>query len=246
MTPVNASYRRAVRYGKLGQRTRRTRGGPGSVKTHGTGGARPLRRAHVERLMHYYHLIQPLSAESESVSSSLIAELLEMDDTLVRKDLAAIGVRGCPRVGYACGEVLDAIRKTLGFEEAYKAVLVGAGRLGGAIAAYPGFGNYGLTVVAVLDVDPAKVGGTVGGRPVQLLDALPEVLARHAPSLAILTVPAEEAQAVAERLVEAGIRAIWNFAPVQLAVPPEVHVRHEHLSTGFAELAYHLRRMGSG
>lgn len=100
----------------------------------------------VERLMHYYHLVaeQIESHATGYVSSAQIAMLLDMDDTLVRKDLAAIGVRGRPRVGFSTKGLMDAIRETLGFNESYKAVIVGAGRLGGAIASYAGFGKYGV------------------------------------------------------------------------------------------------------
>jgi redox-sensing transcriptional repressor len=204
---------------------------------------RPLRRANVERLMHYYHLLQGLRMHEslETVSSSRIAELLDLDDTLVRKDLAMVGVRGCPRVGYSVSVVVDTIYKALGFEVPRNAVLIGGGRLGSAIAAYPGFARYGLGIVAVLDADPAKIGQTVGDHTVRPLDDLAETIAAHAAEVAILTLPAEFAQMAADRAVAAGIRAIWNFAPTQIAVRPGVRVRHEHLSTGFAELAYHLK-----
>lgn len=206
---------------------------------------RPLRRAHVVRLMHYYHLVQEQldRGTGETVSSAHIAEGLELDATLVRKDLAAIGVRGCPRVGFVCTQVVEAIRNALGFEQAHRAIVIGAGRLGGAIASYPGFGKYGLTIVALLDGDPEKIGCLIAGHTVQPLSALAEIVTEHAPDLAVLTVPVEAAQPIADRLVAAGIRSIWNFAPTSIAVPREVYVRHEHLSTGFAELAYHLKRV---
>lgn len=215
------------------------------MKPSPTGGRRhPLRRAHVERLMHYYHLLQEFRAQGVGgkISSSRIAELLDLDDTLVRKDLAAIGVRGCPRVGYIAEEVVAAIHKALGFGEPRRAVVIGGGRLGGAIASYPGFAKYGLTVVAVLDADPEKIGHRIGDLVVRPLDELAEAVAEHRAEVAILTLPAESAQDAADKAVAAGIRALWSFAPTQVSAPPGVRVRHEHLSTGFAELAYHLKR----
>jgi redox-sensing transcriptional repressor len=205
---------------------------------------RPLRRAHVERLMNYYQLLQGLSVheQAETVSSSRIADLLDLDDTLVRKDLAAIGVRGCPRVGYSLRVVVDAIYKALGFEEPRRAVLIGGGRLGGAIASYPGFAKYGLTIVAVFDIDPAKIGTKLGEHVVRPLEELAQVVAENTAEVAILTLPADFAQVAADNAIAAGIRALWNFAPTWIAAPEGVRIRHEHLSTGFAELAYHLKQ----
>lgn len=210
-------------------------------------GPHTLNQLVVERLMHYYHLVadQIESQSSGHVSSAQIAQLLEMDDTLVRKDLASIGVRGRPRIGFSTAELMGAIRETLGFNERYRSVIVGAGRLGGAIASYGGFGKYGLDIVALFDADPARVGETLGGATVQPIDSLESVVRDHRVHLAVLTVPADAAQGLAERLVEAGIRAIWNFAPRSLVVPSNVFVRHEHISVGLAELAYYLKRSGA-
>lgn len=198
----------------------------------------------VERLMHYYHLVsdQIESQATGYVSSAQIADLLDMDDTLVRKDLAAIGVRGRPRVGFSTQGLMNAIRETLGFNERYRSVIVGAGRLGGAIASYGGFGKYGLDIVALFDADPLRVGSTLGGASVLPIGSLESVVRDHGVHLAVLTVPAEAAQPLADRLVEAGIRAIWNFAPTSLVLPADVFVRHEHISVGLAELAYYLKR----
>ena len=198
----------------------------------------------VERLMHYYHLVtaQWDRQTSGHVSSAQIAQALDMDDTLVRKDLAAIGVRGRPRVGFSTRELINAVRETLGFDGHYKSVIVGAGRLGGAIASYGGFGKYGLDIVALFDADPARLGDTVSGVTIQPIDALESIVREQAVQLAVLTVPAEAAQPLADRLVNAGIRAIWSFAPTNLVVPQGIFVRHEHISVGLAEVAYYLKR----
>jgi redox-sensing transcriptional repressor len=203
-----------------------------------------LNKLVLERLMHYYRLVMDQIQEQPNgwVSSAQVAELLNMDDTLVRKDLAAIGVRGRPRVGFSASELLSAIRNTLGFNETYSGVIVGAGRLGGAIASYPGFHKYGLRIVALFDVDEKRTGESQGGIVIEPLDRLEAVIAEQAVPLAILTVPAEAAQELADRLVTAGVRAIWNFAPVSLDVPDHVFVRQEHISLGLAELAYFLKR----
>ncbi len=202
-----------------------------------------LRRAHLERLMHYYHFVSERIAQhtSHAVSSAELASVLNMDDTQVRKDLAAIGVQGYPRVGFKCAEIAQAVRGVLGFGQTSKAILVGAGRLGGAMAAYRGFSQYGMTIVALFDADLNRVGSVVGGHVVQPIQSLEMAIRRHGVRLAILTVPAEAAQELADRLVAAGIRAIWNFAPTGLTVPSGVFVRHELISVGLAELSYFLK-----
>ncbi|MCC6486559.1 MAG: redox-sensing transcriptional repressor Rex [Candidatus Hydrogenedentes bacterium] len=198
----------------------------------------------LERLMHYFHLVGEQIPDNANgwVSSAHIAQLLAMDDTLVRKDLAAIGVRGRPRVGFSIAELKGRIREVLGFNEIYKAIIVGAGRLGGAIVSYSGFAKYGLSVVALVDADTSRAGEVMGGVLVQPIENLESVINRHDIHMAIITVPAEAAQPMADRLVDAGVRAIWNFAPTSLVVPQGVFVRHEHISVGLAELAYYLKR----
>ncbi|MFO7973846.1 MAG: redox-sensing transcriptional repressor Rex [Candidatus Hydrogenedentota bacterium] len=202
-----------------------------------------LGHSHLERLVHYYHFLgERADMDKEAtVSSRQLAELLTMDDTQVRKDLAAIGVRGVPRIGYNTVEVMEAIREVLGFDKIYKAILVGAGHLGGALAAYRGFMKYGLRIVGVFDNDPARIGTTIGGHFVYDTKELETVIMRNEARLAILAVPAEACQALADRLVRAGISGIWNFGPTTLTVPPHVVVRHEHIVVGLAELAYHLQ-----
>ncbi|HOF40305.1 MAG TPA: redox-sensing transcriptional repressor Rex [Candidatus Hydrogenedentes bacterium] len=202
-----------------------------------------LGHAHLERLVHYYHFLGERVDldETTRVSSQQLAQLLTMDDTQVRKDLAAIGVRGVPRLGYRAADVVDAIRQALGFDTIHRAILVGAGRLGGALAAYRGFVKYGLRIVGVFDQDPGKVGTTIGTHFVYNTTELETVIERNNVRLAILAVPAEACQALADRLVRAGIAGIWNFGPTTLTVPSGVVVRHEHIVVGLAELAYHLQ-----
>jgi redox-sensing transcriptional repressor len=196
------------------------------------------------RLMHYYHLLQDRAVNDgpEIISSAEIADTLGLDDTLVRKDLAAIGVRGRPRVGFETPAVMTAIRDTMGFNDTYNAVIIGSGRLGGAIAAYGGFSKYGLRVVALFDAETSRIGTIHSGHFVQSIDNLEQLVARHGVRLAVLTVPVEAAQSLADRVVQAGIRAIWNFAPTSINVPEGVVVRNEHISVGLAALAYNLKR----
>jgi redox-sensing transcriptional repressor len=203
-----------------------------------------LKRAVLERLARYHMCLrdQALWPDAEFVSSAQIADHLGMDATQVRKDLALIGVRGRPHVGFGRPEMLDAIRATIGLNGERRAVIVGAGRLGGAIAAYDGFREYGLQVVAFFDTDPAKVGSAVAELPVHPMSEIARVVRETGARLAILTCPADAAQSAADELVAAGIRAIWSFAPAAITVPDSVAVRNEHISLGLAELLYHLKR----
>jgi redox-sensing transcriptional repressor len=207
-----------------------------------------LKHAFLERLVHYYHFVSDRMRDAEdgaTVTSTEIAGLIHMDDTLVRKDLAAIGVRGLPRVGFRSAEVVDAVRLLLGFDQSYRSVLVGAGRLGGAMASYGGFTRYGLEIVGIFDNDPDKVGAFITPHRVRPLEELTEVVRQRQAELAILTVPPSAAQEAADRVVEAGVRAIWNFASAIVTTPESVFVRHEHISVGLAELSHHLKHSGS-
>ncbi|MBN2311807.1 MAG: redox-sensing transcriptional repressor Rex [Candidatus Hydrogenedentes bacterium] len=207
-----------------------------------------LRHALLERLMHYYHFLSDVTEAGlgETVTSGQVAELMHTDDTLVRKDLAAIGVRGLPNVGFKCAEVVSAIRDALGFDHPYRAVLIGVGRLGSAIASYRGFSSYGLEICGLFDKDPVKVGLVGGGLVVLPVQRLALVVAQHHASMAIICVPAEDAQEVADLAVSAGIKAIWNFAATDLVLPDDVFVRHEHISVGLAVLSYHLNQAARG
>ncbi len=205
-----------------------------------------LKPSLIQRLVRYCHYIQARHTIEcpRTISSVEIAEFTDIDESQVRKDLAMIDVKGTPRVGYQTPEVINAIHNLLGFERELIAVLIGAGKLGGAIACYRGFDHYGLRVVAIFDVSPEKVGSTVCDIVVEPMERLERTIARTGVRTAILTVPAEAAQSLAQRLAKAGIKAIWNFAPARFTAPEGVLVHHQHLSVGLAELAHFLKHSG--
>ena len=138
-----------------------------------------------------------------------------------------------------------AIRIALGFDRTYQAVLVGAGHLGSALMAYARFGQWGLKFATAFDIDQRKIGHLVAGCRVRPVRSMAAYIARHDIRMAILTTPVDVAQRLTDRLVEAGVRAIWNFTPTRLTVPPGVFVRNEHISLGLSELAYHLAQDGA-
>ena len=206
-----------------------------------------LRRVVLERLMRYYRFLSESTAKKplETVTSAQIAEALDIDATQVRKDFSAIGLLGMGRVGFDVCEVCRSIRIVLGFDQEYDAVLVGAGHLGSALLAYSGFAagfsRYGLHIVAAFDNDRSKIGSKIAELTVKPMKEMKPLIRRRSIHLAILTTPAPVSQELTDRLVSAGVKAIWNFSPARLAVPPSVLVRNEHISVGLSEIAYHLK-----
>ncbi len=204
-----------------------------------------LRHTSLERLMHYFHALQTLRCERDSgwVASVEIARQLNLDDSQVRRDLGRLGVRGHPRVGFRLAEVVDAITDVMGLGQTWAAVIVGLGQLGSALASYDGFTGYGLRLVGLFDSDSRKRGKGFGELSVSVLDELPDFLGGCSVDIGIVTVPAVGAQDVADMLVAGGVRAIWNFAPVNLTVPEDVIVRNEHISVGLGEVMYLLKHL---
>ncbi len=196
----------------------------------------------VNRLSLYLRRLEALEAEGvETVSSAQLAQHLGITDAQVRKDLAALGHLGYPGVGYYPRELIGVLRETLGLESQWPVVLIGAGNLARALLKYRGFARRGFHIVAVFDADPAKVGETLDQWTVEPMDRLAERVAAHQAQLAILAVPAATAQAVADVLVECGIKGILNFAPTVLRVPPGVHVVGVDLAMQLEQLAYLVR-----
>ncbi len=210
-------------------------------------GGRPLpslSKLVLERLIRYYRFLAESTVRKSlhAVTSAEIADALELDATQVRKDLAAIGVLGMGHVGFDVCEVCRAIRIGLGFDQRHEAVLIGAGHLGGALMAYPGFTKYGLHIVAAFDSDKQRIGSHIAGCTIRAVRLMTPFIEKHKIRLAILTTPAGVSQSLTDSLVAAGVKAIWNFTPARLTVPSDVLVRSEHISTGLSEITHHLKR----
>lgn len=197
----------------------------------------------LKRLPLYHRLLKEWEQGGrESVSCTDIGAAFSLDPTQVRKDLEAAGINGRPRIGYGIFSVIDGIEAFLGWKKVNEAFLVGAGSMGSALLGYRKFEECGLKIVAAFDTDPAKVGQRIHGKHVLPLNRLRDLVKRMHVLIGIITVPAPGAQAVADQLVEGGIRAIWNFAPVQLHVPPPIIVRNEDLYCSLASLSQKLAR----
>jgi redox-sensing transcriptional repressor len=195
----------------------------------------------VKRLPAYLQLLRVLQGEGhEYVSGTVLATTHNLEPVIVRKDLAVTGVTGTPRLGFKVSELINAIEKFLGWDHQAKAVLAGVGNLGSALLGYRGFENYGLRIVGAFDQDPQKVGTWVQGRKVMAMSQLAAFVRRGNIQLGVLTAPGEAAQGIADLMVNAGIRGIWNFAPVKLVLPDKVVTHKEDLAEGLAVLSHRL------
>lgn len=198
-------------------------------------------RATLKRLPVYHLWLKELAAKGrEVVSCTHLAEALRLDPTQVRKDLAATGIVGRPRIGYSLPELLAAIETFLGWNNANDAVLVGVGNLGRALLGYGGFREHGLSIVAAFDRDPHCIGQTVHGVTVLDVARLPDLVRRLNIHLGIVTTPAKAAQGIADLLVAGGVQAIWNLTPTYLEVPDEVIVENTQLAASLAVLSNRL------
>ncbi len=197
----------------------------------------------VTRLSIYLRCLEELEAGGiGSVSSKQLAERFGLHSAQVRKDLAYFGQFGVRGLGYYIAELKHNLERILGLKQDWEVALVGAGNLGSALIAYKGFQARGFRISLAFDTDPAKVGQHIGG--VQVMDAarIVPALRKKKVKIAVLAVPSAVAQAVVEQLVEAGVTAILNFAPVQLAVPEGVKVQNVDLSVLLKTLSYHTVR----
>ncbi|WZO96993.1 redox-sensing transcriptional repressor Rex [Isosphaeraceae bacterium EP7] len=181
-----------------------------------------------------------------TISSNQLGTSLTISDAQVRKDLAFFGQFGHPGVGYRIEELIDALRRILGIDREWPSALVGLGNLGRALIRYRGFRSRGFHIVALFDNDPSKIGETIDGMVVHPLDSMAKVVQSLNISLAVLAVPAEVAQAVADQVVASGIVGLLNFAPLPLVVPPGVSVVGVDLSVQFEHLAYKVQNRQGG
>lgn len=198
----------------------------------------------VRRLSLYLRQLERYLADGKTtVSSKRLGADLGVTDAQVRKDFAYFGQFGHPGVGYQVDSLIGRVRRILGTDHIWNVVLVGAGNLGNALSAYRGFARKGFQIVAVVDSDPAKVGlpiPSLPGRRVQPMEELEKVVEEHDIRLAVLAVPADAAEAVVHKLAAAGVRGILNFAPVTLAVPPDVAVVGVDLAVQLEQLSYQV------
>ena len=204
---------------------------------------RSIPEATVGRLPVYLRALVDLAETGAgTVSSDELAEAAGVNSAKVRKDLSHLGSYGTRGVGYDVAYLIHQIRRELGLTQHWAIVIVGIGNLGHALANYAGFAERGFRVAALVDADESKVGTRVGDLEISHIDALPELVAELDVAIGLIATPAAAAQEVADRLVEAGVRSILNFAPTTIAVPPGVSVRKVDLAVELQILAFYEQR----
>lgn len=198
-------------------------------------------KAVLKRLPGYLAYLKSLpDQEYPYISATALANALGMGEVQVRKDLASVSDGGRPKIGYLRESLIDDIEQFLGYDNTTDAVLIGAGKLGQALMGYKGFEEYGLNVLAAFDTNPAQ-DHTDDGKPILHIDQLEKFCHAHKVLMGIITVPDSHAQEVCDKLIECGIKAIWNFAPVHLEVPSNILVQSENMATSLAVLSMHLQ-----
>lgn len=195
----------------------------------------------MRRLPVYLRYLQHLQDTNvKTVSSQDLGQKLDMNPAQIRKDLAYFGEFGRKGIGYEVAYLIDKIKGILKLDRHLNVALIGAGHLGIALSNYNRYTREKLSIVAIFDNDPSKIGETVGNLPIQHIDELESTVRELDIHIGMITVPAPFAQSVADRLVQAGVKGILNFAPVSLRVPPEVQLRSADFTTELQALAYYI------
>ncbi|WP_122816221.1 redox-sensing transcriptional repressor Rex [Nocardioides pantholopis] len=209
--------------------------------------AREIPEATVARLPIYLRALSSLTeAGTTTCSSEDLAAAAGVNSAKLRKDLSYLGSYGTRGVGYDVEYLRYQIAREIGVTQDWPVVIVGIGNLGHALANYSGVRSRGFQVVALLDADPARHGEVVAGVAVRPFDDLEQIVREQRVAIGVVATPAVAAQAVADRMVAAGIGSILNFAPTVLAVPAGVDVRKVDLSIELQILAYHEQRKAHG
>jgi redox-sensing transcriptional repressor len=195
----------------------------------------------VRRLSIYLRFLEEFEERGLStVSSEELARRGGTTSAQVRKDLSFFGSFGKRGLGYSVPELSTALREILGLGKEWRVVIVGAGKIGEALAQYRGFRQRGFQILAVYDANPAKIGRSLEGIEIRDMARFEEDVARDRPEIAVIAIPAEGAQEVLDRIVRTGIKAVLNFAPVQLHAPPDVSVKSVNMAMELEGLSFAL------
>jgi len=195
----------------------------------------------VRRLSAYLRFLEDFETRGLStISSEELANRGGTTSAQVRKDLSFFGSFGKRGLGYSVPELAGRLREILGLEREWRVVIVGAGKIGAALAQYRGFRQRGFAIIAAYDNNQDKIGRMLEGIPVRDIADLERDIQRDKPDIVVLTVPGEEAQRVVDRVVRVGVKAILNFAPTQLQAPPDVTVKTVNMAMELEGLSFAL------
>ncbi|HHY93169.1 MAG TPA: redox-sensing transcriptional repressor Rex [Firmicutes bacterium] len=199
----------------------------------------------IRRLPKYYRYLGELvERKVERISSQTLADMMGISASQLRQDLNHFGEFGQQGYGYRVEDLYQEIGRIIGLEKEYNMIIVGAGNLGQALANYPNFGKRGFILKGVFDVNPKLIGLRLRDNEIMDIGRLEEFIRANDITIGIITVPKEAAQEVADRLVAAGVKAIWNFAPVDLKVPADVILVNEHLADRLMVISFRLKELG--
>lgn len=195
----------------------------------------------LRRLPIYFGYLKQIQERGvKIISSSTIAEDLNLHPVQVRKDMALTRVSGKPRTGFKVDDLIEDLARMLDYNNLKNAVVVGTGHLGSALLNYDGFEGYGLNLIAAFDANPSQTGQKIGQVVIQSMDNLRDVIIENDVKIGVITVPQKVAQDVCDQLVDAGIEAIWNFAPTHLQVPEGVILQNENIAASLSVLSKRL------
>ncbi|MBS4216678.1 redox-sensing transcriptional repressor Rex [Neobacillus rhizophilus] len=199
-------------------------------------------QATAKRLPLYYRFLQNLhSSGKQRVSSAELSEAVKVDSATIRRDFSYFGALGKKGYGYNVNYLLSFFRKTLDQDELTKVALIGVGNLGTAFLHYNFLKNNNTKIACAFDVDPEKIGDSIGDVPVYSMDDIEQYLIEENISVAILTVPAPVAQQITDKLVKTNVKGILNFTPARLNVPSSIRVHHIDLAVELQSLVYFLK-----
>ena len=203
-----------------------------------------ISKAVITRLPRYYRYLGELLEEGvERISSNELSDRMQVTASQIRQDLNHFGGFGQQGYGYNVRHLYTEIGKILGVDRKHNLIIIGAGNLGQAIANYANFEKRGFIIKGMFDVNPRLIGMVVRGIKIRGVDDLEKFIKENDVQMAALTIPKAKAPEIAERLVNAGIKAIWNFAHVDLEVPDDVVVENVHLSESLMRLSYRVSSM---
>lgn len=204
--------------------------------------------ATLTRLPIYYRYLINLQKQGEkNISSAKISSDMNLSAVQVRKDLACVSsIAGKPKTGFDVDELIKDIALFLGYDNTTDAIIVGVGQLGRTLLSYAGFENYGLNIVAGFDLDERIINSRINGKLIMPMEKLKNFVRRVNVHIGIITVPYQDAQKVCDELVDAGIKAIWNFAPTHIYVPEGVVLKDEDMASSLAILSSQLKDLYKG
>lgn len=202
-------------------------------------------KATLARLPMYYRYLLDLQKKGEvNISSAKISEDMALNSIQVRKDLASISNSGGkPKTGFNVSDLIKDIALFLGYDNTTDAVIVGVGQLGKTLLSYTGFENYGLNIVAGFDIDKKVCIQKVNNKVIMPMEKLEDFIKRSNIHIGIITVPSQNAQSVCDKLIEAGIKAIWNFSSTHISVPEDVVIKNEDMAASLAILSSKLKEL---